>query len=228
MIRALLFASPPPSPPPSTPPSTSASPPPSPPASPPPSTSASPPPNTSASPPPSTMLVFAHQDGTVHGQTTITVCTTKWENFARSNKITPGVFLTLNQSVRVELFIENEMNSREKATRLLEAKKAREKKAREKKTPKSQKKKTACVVRKQPSEGIRKTTPHSKCIKLRDEIMNMRKMYKEGKLDIPRKRPNTTLTHLENSIKKGLASGKHLVHRAAKVQKMLSLFKIKS
>lgn len=196
---------------PRTPPSTSASPPPS--------TSASP----SASPPPNTMLVFAHQDGTVHGQTTIIVPAPKWENFARSNKITPGVFLTLDKSVRVEMFIEREMNSREKATRLLEAKKAREKK-----TPKSQKKKTACVVRKQPSEGIRKTTPHSKCIMLRDEIMNMRKMYKEGKLDIPRKRPNTTLTHLENSIKKGLASGKHLVHRAAKVQKMLRLFKIKS
>ena len=205
MILGLLFAS--------TPPSTSASPPPN--------TSASPPPSTSASPP-NTMLVFAHQDGTAHGQTTITVCKTKWDRFVSTNGITSGVLLTLYQSVCVEMFIEREMNSREKATRRLE-----EINARKKKTPKSQKKKTACVVRKQPNEGIHKTTPRSKCIELRDKITDMKKMYNEGKLDIARKRPKTTLTHLENSIKKGLASGKHLVHRAAKVQKMLSLFKIK-
>ena len=214
MFRGLLFAS--------TPPSTSASPPPNTSASPPPSTSASPPPSTYASPPPSTsaniFLVFAVQEG----QTTITVCKTKWDRFALTNGITSGVFFTLYQSVCVEMFIEREMNSREKATRRLE-----EINARGKKTPKSQKKKAACVVRKQPNEGIHKTTPRSKCIELRDKITDMKKMYNEGKLDIARKRPKTTLTHLENSIKKGLASGKHLVHRAAKVQKMLSLFKIK-
>ena len=198
----------------SPPPSTSASPPTSASASPPPSASASPPPSISAS----ILLVFALPGG----QTTIIVPAPKWENFARSNKITPGFVFTLVQSVSVEVFIENEMKSREKAARLLEAKNAQKKK-----TLKFQRKKTACVVRKQHSEGIHKTTPRSKCIKLRDEITNMKKMYKEGKLDIPRKRPNTTLTHLENSIKKGLASGKHLVHRAAKVQNMLSLFKIK-
>ena len=199
----------------SLPPSTSASLPPSTSASPPPSTSASPPPSTSAS----IILVFAVQEG----RTTIRVLMKKWDRFALTNGITPGVLFTLNQSVRVEMFIETELSSQEKAIRRLE-----EINAREKKKSKSQKKKTACVVRKQPSKGIHKTTPRCKCIKLRDEIMNMKKMYKEGKLDIPRKRPNTTLTHLENSIKKGLASGKHLVHRAAKVQKVLSLFKIKS
>ena len=94
-----------------------------------PSASASPPPSASASPPPSasanTKLVFVIHHGFVRSQTHVIVSAKKWGAFATSNKIIPGITFSPTLAIRVEMFLETELNSQEKAKRLLEAKNAR-------------------------------------------------------------------------------------------------------
>jgi hypothetical protein len=175
MFKGLISQTPSPSASASPPPSASASPPPSASASPPPSASASPPPSASASPPPSasanTKLVFVIHHGFVRSQTHVIVSAKKWGAFATSNKIIPGITFSPTLAIRVELFLETELNSQEEAKRLLEAKNARRKNETER--AQKPKEKSASRLKEKGAPRLKEEGPEKH--KAYDTIMTIRK-----------------------------------------------------
>lgn len=140
-------------------------------ANPSPSASASPPPSPPPSASPNTNLVFVIRHGLVCSQTCVTVSAKKWNTFATNNKIIPGIPFPLTLAIRVEIFLEAELNSQEKAKRLLEAKNAR----RKNETGRAQKPKEKGLSRLKEKGAPRMKKEGPKKHKAYDTLMTIRK-----------------------------------------------------